>query len=256
MRWLCFLLLASPPLTSAATAQTSSPSTHPRSLQFDVAQVPATRDSFVFRLRGEERGWAVWQYEIRPLEMTQELVYTAISEFRPVEEERLRVVVNRLTGQPISTFHHIDLFSPQSDTVMVEHDLEVKRGEISGRRRVGTRSGSVKIVPVSRPFAPGTVFSDYVFLAGAVSNAVAGESLAVPAYKEFEDSLVTLSFIAESPVTIEVPAGRFDVLPVRSGGFRIYATRTGPRRVVKGETLDGAFSFELVRSGPVIPTPE
>jgi len=256
MRWLCFLLLASPPLPSAATAQTSGPSTHPKSLQFDVAQVPATRDSFVFRLRGEERGWAVWQYEIRPLEMTQELVYTATSEFRPVEEERLRVVVNRLTGQPISTFHHIDLFSPQSDTVMVEHDLEVKRGEISGRRRVGTRSGTVNIVPVSRPFAPGTVFSDYVFLAGAVSNAVAGESLAVPAYKEFEDSLVTLSFIAESPATIEVPAGRFDVLPVRSGGFRIYATRTGPRRVVKGETLDGAFSFELVRSGPVIPTPE
>ena len=256
MRWLCFLLLASPPLPSAATAQTSGPSTHPKSLQFDVAQVPATRDSFVFRLRGEERGWAVWQYEIRPLEMTQELVYTATSEFRPVEEERLRVVVNRLTGQPISTFHHIDLFSPQSDTVMVEHDLEVKRGEISGRRRVGTRSGTVNIVPVSRPFAPGTVFLDYMLLAGAVSNAVAGESLAVPAYKEFEDSLVTLSFIAESPATIEVPAGRFDVLPVRSGGFRIYATRTGPRRVVKGETLDGAFSFELVRSGPVIPTPE
>jgi len=255
MRWLCSPLLASSLLASAATAQTSgSPS--PKSLQFDVAQVPATRDSFVFRLRGEERGWAVWQYEIRPLEMTQELVYTAASEFRPVEEERLRIVVNRLTGQPISTFHHIDLFSPRSDTVMVEHDLEVKRGEVSGRRRVGTRSGSVKIVPVSRPFAPGTVFSDYVFLAGAVSNAGPGDSLSVPAYKEFDDSLVTLSFVAESPTTVEVPAGRFDVLPLRSGGFRIYATRTGPRRVVKGETLDGAFSFELVQSGPVVPTPE
>jgi len=254
MRWLCSLLLASPTLPSAALAQTSGPS--PTSLQFDVAQVRATRDSFVFRLRGEERGWAVWQYEIRPLETTQELVYTATSEFRPVEEERLRVVVNRLTGQPVSTFHHIDLFSPRSDTVMVEHDLEVKRGAISGRRRVGTKSGGVKIVPVSRPFAPGTVFSDYVFLAGAVSNAGPGDSLAAPAYKEFDDSLVTLSFVAESPTSIEVPAGRFDVLPLRSGGFRIYATRTGPRRVVKGETLDGAFSFELVRSGPVVPTPE
>ena len=256
MRWLCFLLLASPPLTSAATAQTSGPATRPKSLQFDVAQVPATRDSFVFRLRGEERGWAVWQYEIRPLEITQELVYTATSEFRPVEEERLRVVVNRQTGQPISTFHHIDLFSPRSDTVMVEHDLEVKRGEISGRRRVGTRSGGVQTVPVSKPFAAGTVFSDYVFLAGAVSNAVPGDSLAVPAYKEFDDSLVVLTFVAESPTTIEVPAGRFDVLPLRSGGFRIYATRSGPRRVVKGETLEGGFSFELARSGPVIPTPE
>jgi len=95
-----------------------------------------------------------------------------------------------------------------------------------------------------------------VFLAGAVSNIAPGDSLAVPAYKEFDDSLVTLSFVAESPAAIEVPAGRFDALPLRSGGFRIYATRTGPRRVVKGETLDGAFSFELVRSGPVVPTPE
>src|SRR5256886_6761659 len=196
MRWLCFLLLASPSLTPAAIAQTSG--TSPKSLQFDVAQVPATRDSFVFRLRGEERGWAVWQYEIRPLETTQELVYTAKSEFRPIEEGRLRVVVNRATGRPISSFHHIDLFSPRSDTVMVEHDLEVTGGEIAGRRRVGTRSGGVQIVPVSRPFAPGTVFSDYVFLAGAVSNAVPGDSLAAPAYKEFDDSLVTLSFVAES----------------------------------------------------------
>src|SRR3989442_10424468 len=103
MRWPCFLLLASLPLASAATAQTTGSASSLKSLKFDVAQVPATRDSFVFRLRGQERGWAVWQYEIRPLEMTQEVVYTAASEFRPVEEERLRVVVNRLTGQPIST---------------------------------------------------------------------------------------------------------------------------------------------------------
>src|SRR5207247_7673918 len=118
-----------------------------------------------------------------------------------------------------------------------------------------TRSGGVKIVPVSRPFAPGTVLSDYVFLAGAVSNIAPGDSLAVPAYKEFDDSLVTLSFVAESPAAIEVPAGRFDALPLRSGGFRIYATRTGPRRVVKGETLDGAVSFALVQRGHVVPSP-
>src|SRR5207247_8677035 len=159
MRWLCFLLLASP-FTPAATAQTSGAS--PKSLQFDLAQVPATRDSFVFRLRGEERGWAVWQYEIRPLEMTQELVYTATSEFRPVGEGRLRVVVNRLTSQPISTFHHIDLFSPRSDTAKVEPDLEVKRGEISARRRVGTTSGAVTLLPVNRPLAPAPVSFDYL----------------------------------------------------------------------------------------------
>jgi hypothetical protein len=253
MRWLCFLPLASLALPPAAAAQTSGP---PQPVHFDLAQVPATRDSFLFRLRGEERGWAVWQYEIRPLETTQELVYTATSEFRPVEDERLRVVLNRLTGEPISTFHRINLFSPQSDTVMLEHDLEVKRGEISGRRRVGTKSGAVKIIPVSRPFPRGTVLADYGLIAGAVTNAAAGDSLAVPAYKEFEDSIVTLSFVAEPPTTIEVPAGRFDVLPLRSGEFRIYATRTGPRRIVKGETLDREFSFELVHSGPVIATPE
>src|SRR5437016_11634676 len=105
-----------PPLPASTLFPYTTLFRSPKSLKFDVAQVPATRDSFVFRLRGQERGWAVWQYEIRPLEMTQEVVYTAASEFRPVEEERLRVVVNRLTGQPISTFHHIDLFSDRKST--------------------------------------------------------------------------------------------------------------------------------------------
>jgi len=262
MRWPYFPLLASSlfplaflplPLAPGANAQTAA---RAKPLLFDLSLVPVTRDSFVFYLHGQERGWAVWQYEIRRQEVTQEVVYTVKSEFRPIEEERLRVVLNRLTGEPISTFHHIDMFSPLSDTVMVEHDLEVKRGEISGRRRVGTKSGEVKIVPVNRPFARGTVLADYVFIAGAVTNAAPGDSLDVPAYKEFADSLVTLSFVAERPVTIDVPAGRFDALPLRSGDFRIYATRTGVRRVVKGETLDGGFSFALVRSGPVVPSSE
>src|SRR5437879_6693370 len=248
MRWLCFLLLADP---AAAAAQGSGS----HSLHFDLAAVPATRDSFVFHFRGQERGWAVWQFEIRPLEMTQQLIYTASSEFRPVEEERLRVVLDRMTGAPLSTFHHIDLFSPQSDTVMMEHDLEVKRGEISGRRRIGTKNGEVKIVPVSHALPPGTVLGDDYLFASAATDAAPGDSLAVAAYKEFADSLTTLTIIAEPPTTIEVPAGRFDVLPLRSGGFRIYTTRV-PRRVIKGETLDGAFSFELVHSGPVVPTPD
>jgi hypothetical protein len=89
-----------------------------------------------------------------------------------------------------------------------------------------------------------------------VTNVGPGDSLTIPAYKEFADSLVTLSFVGEPPTTIEVPAGRFDVLPLRSGAFRIYTTRGALRRVVKGETLDGAFAFELVHAGPVIPTPD
>ena len=249
MRWLCFLLVANPAALSAQLAG-------PKPLRFDLTALVATRDSFVFRLRGEDRGWAVWQYAIRPLEMIQELVYTVTSEFRPLEEERLRVVLNRVSGEPISTFHHIDMVSPKSDTVMLEHDLEVKRGAISGRRLVRTKSGETKITPVGHTFPPGTVLADYVFMAGAVTNALPGDSLAVPAYKEFADSLTILSFVAEAPTTVSVPAGRFDVLPLRSGGFRIFTTRSAPRRVVKGETLDRQFSFELVHSGPVVETVE
>jgi hypothetical protein len=250
MRWLCFLLLANP-LAAAAQAAGGKP------LRFDLAAIPATRDSFVFLFKGADRGWAVWQYEIRPLEMTQEVLYTAASEFRPVEEERLRVVLDRLTGEPIASFHRVDLFSPTSDTVMVEHDLEVKRGEVGGRRRVATKNGEVKIIPVNRPFPRGTVLHDsYALLAAAVTNATPGDSLAAPAYSEFGDSLTTLSFVAGQPTVVAVPAGRFDVLPLVTGGLRIYVTRVAPRRVVKGETLDGVFAFELVHSGPVIPSPE
>ncbi len=249
MRWLCFLLLAS----SAAAQGSPTPG---KRLRFDLTAIPATRDSFVFFLKGAERGWAIWQYEIRLLEMTQLILFTAASEFRPAEEERLRVVLNRLTGEPISSFHHIDLFSPTSDTIMVEHDLEVKHGEVEGRRRVGTKSGEVRIVPVSKPLPAGAVFSDYVLYAAAVTNAAPGDSLGIPAYSEFGDSMGTINFVAEPPTMIQVPAGRFDVVPLRSGGFRLYATRAAPRRVVKGETLDGAFSFELAGTGPVIPSPE
>ena len=262
MRWLCFLLLTSLAAARSAVSQAApgapapaSPA-GPKALRFDITALPTSRDSFVFHSRGQERGWAVWQYEVRTLETTQQLIYTASSEFRPIEEEHLRIVVNRLTGDPISTYHHIDLFSPASDTVMVEHDLDVKGQEISGRRRVGTRSGEVAIVPVHHPLPAGSILGDYMLFAGAVTNAAPGDSFVVASYKEFADSLVTVSVVAGAPTTIEVPAGRFNVLPLTSGAFRIYATRAAPRRVVKGETLDGTFSFELVHSGLVIPTHE
>jgi hypothetical protein len=60
--------------------------------------------------------------------------------------------------------------------------------------------------------------------------------------------------VAGEPTTIQVPAGAFDVLPLTSGSFRFYVTRQAPRRVVKGETLDGRFRFELAHSAPVVPT--
>lgn len=252
MRWLCFLLLAS----RAAAQLAEQPGGGRKPLRFDLTALPVTRDSFVFIFRGDERGWAVWQYETRRREMSQEVLYTARSEFRPVEEESLRVVLNRLTGEPISTFHRIELFSPMSDTVLVEHDLAVRRGEVEGRRRVGRRNGDVQITPVSRPLPRGTVLSDYVFIAAAVTNAEPGDSLAVPAYSEFGDSIGVLSFVAEPLTTVQVPAGRFEALPLVSRGFRVFTTRAAPRRVVKGETLDGQFSFQLAGAGPVVPSPE
>jgi len=100
------------------------------------------------------------------------------------------------------------------------------------------------------------VLSDYSLFAAAVTNALPGDSLVARAYSEFGDSLATLSFVAEAPVTIEVPAGRFEVLPLTSGGFRVFTTRSGVRRVVKGETLDGVFSFQLAATGPVVPSPQ
>jgi len=37
----------------------------PKPLRFDLTALPVARDSFVFYLNGEERGQAVWQYEIQ-----------------------------------------------------------------------------------------------------------------------------------------------------------------------------------------------
>src|SRR3989454_1534523 len=99
MRWLCSLVASVAAAAGAAgaagAAAQSSPAQH---LQFDVAAIPATRDSFVFLLRGEPRGFAVWQYEIRSVEMGQDVVFTARSEFRPAEEERLDRKSTRLNS--------------------------------------------------------------------------------------------------------------------------------------------------------------
>jgi hypothetical protein len=244
MRWLCFLL------ASAAAAQ--APPVKP--LHFDFSVIPVTRDSFVFFLDRKPRGYAVWQYERRAVETRQEIVYTSHSEFPPLVEEDLRVVLDPLSGAPISAFHRYDLSSPASDTTMKEYDLDVRGDTIQGRRRVLTKKGPPAITPVHHTLPAGVVFAEYELYAAAVTNAAPGDSLVIPAYDEFGDSLATLIFVVGEPVSIQVPAGRFDVLPLRSGNFRLYVTRQDPRRVVKGETLDARFSFELARSAPVVPT--
>jgi hypothetical protein len=246
MRWLCFLF------ASAAAAQGGAPPVKP--LHFDFSAIPVTRDSFVFLLDGKLRGYAVWQYERRSVETRQEIIYTQHSEFPPVVEEDLRVVLDALSGTPISAFHRFDMSLPASDTTMREYDLDVRGDTIKGRRRVLTKKGPPAIIPVHHTLPAGAVFAEYELYAAAVTNAAPGDSLMVPAYSEFGDSLATLTFVAGDPVSIQVPAGRFDVLPLRSGSFRLYVTRQDPRRVVKGETIDSRFSFELAHSGPVVPT--
>ncbi len=232
MRWLCFLLGS----IGAAPAPPVKP------LRFDLAALTAARDSYVFYLNGEERGQAVWQYEIHGAQ----LIFTATSELRPAEAESLRVVMDRGSGAPVATFHRISVFNPLSDTVLVEHDLSARGGQVEGTRRVGTRDGRVASLRVRRPLPAGAVWSDYGLLAAAVVDAAPGDSLSGRAYSEFGDSLLTLTIVAEPPVRVTVPAGAFETLPLRGAAFRVYVTRVAPRRVVKGESLDGAFRFELV----------
>ena len=245
MRWLCSLILASPALGQAGPA---------KPLRFDLMALPATRDSFVFVVDGVQRGFAVWQYETRQAATGEQVVFTQYSQLEPVEEEERRMVLDRLTGRPITLFYHLELFSPASDTLVMELELEVKQGMLDGRRRVRTKDGGHQTVPLHRPLPPDAVFSSYEMYAAAVTNAAPGDSLAVPAYGETRDSLATLWFVAGQPTSVRVPAGRFDVLPLRSGDFRLYVTRTAPRRVVKGETDDGRFRFELAGTAPVFPS--
>lgn len=251
MRWLCFLLVSG----GTALAQTA-PALAPgaKQLRFDIAAIPVTRDSFVFFLDRQSRGYAVWQYERRAVETKQEVLYTARSEFAPIEMEELRVVLDALTGRPVHAFHRIELSSPASDTTLLEYDLSLHGDSIEGRRRTGRRSGEIGITPVHATLPTGGVLSDFELYAAGVTNATPGDSLVVPAYSEFGDSVARLTMIAEQPTTIQVPAGKVDVLPLRSGNFRLYVTRTAPRRVVKGTTLDGRFSFELAHSAPAVPS--
>jgi hypothetical protein len=229
MPWLCFLL-------ASAALQAAKP------LRFDLAALPAARDSFVFYLNGEERGQAVWQYAIEG----DQLVFTAISELRPADAESVRVVMDRRTGAPLSSFHRIAVFNPQSDTVLVEHDLHVRQGRVEGTRRVGLRNGRVTTHPVRTSLPSGTVWSDYALLAAPVVVAAPGDVVRGRAYSEFGDSIATLSLTVEPPDTVTVPAGTFETVALRSSVLRVYVTRTARRRVVKGESLDGAFRFELV----------
>lgn len=214
----------------------------PKPLRFDLAALPAARDSFVFYLNGEERGQAVWQYEIQG----DRLVFTATSELRPADAESVKVVMDRRTGAPLSSFHRIAVFNPQSDTVLMEHDLVVRQGRVEGVRRVGLRNGRITTSPVRTVLPAGVVWSDYGLLAAAAAVAAPGDVLQGRAYSEFGDSLATLTLVAEAPATITVPAGTFETMPLRSPVVRLYVTRSAPRRVVKGASLDGAFRFELV----------
>jgi hypothetical protein len=237
-------------LVTAAVAVGSPPKT----LRFNLAGLPVSRDSFVFFFDSEPRGWAVWQYELRRAGDREEILYSGGSDFEPSVDERTRVLVDRETGAPLESFRHTEFTGP-GDTVMIEHTLAVKSGHVLGHRVVATRTHGVDTIAVDRSMPPGAVWSSYELFAAAVTNAEPGDTLVGQAYNEAGDSVVPLTFVAEQPESIAVPAGRMAVLPLRSGDFlRLYVTRVAPRRVVEGETLDGRFRFELATTGPVVPS--
>src|SRR5207247_9576380 len=77
MRWPYFPLLASSllplaflplPLAPGANAQTAA---RAKPLLFGLSLEPVTRDSSVFYLHGQERGWAAWLPESRRQAVTQ-----------------------------------------------------------------------------------------------------------------------------------------------------------------------------------------
>ena len=180
------------------------------------------------------------------------MVFTVESVLQPTDSEHLRVVADRLTGAPVSLVHHVELFAPQSDTVMVEHDLDVRDGRVEGRRRAAGRKAGVTIAPIHVQLPAGVAWSNYQWFAAPGLAVAPGDTLRGRGYTEFGDSIETYQVVAEALRTIQVPAGQFAVLPLVTGGLRVYVSRTAPRRVVKGETPDGAFTFELVHSGPPV----
>src|SRR3989442_5452955 len=103
MPWLCFLLVN----TTVVQGAPPLPGAGAKPLRFDVAALAETRDSFVFRVRGEERGWAVWQYEHR----TDVIVFTAVSELRPPETERPRGSPQPRTCAPPAAVHPVQVFA-------------------------------------------------------------------------------------------------------------------------------------------------
>jgi hypothetical protein len=139
---------------------------------------------------------------------------------------------------------------------MVEHDLDVKDGHVEGRRRAAGRKTGLTIAPIRVQLPAGVAWSNYQWFAAPGLAVSAGDTLVGRGYTEFGDSIETYQVVAEALRTIQVPAGQFVVLPLVTGGLRVYVSRTAPRRVVKGETPDGAFTFELVHSGPPIPSME
>src|SRR3989442_5385549 len=123
---------------------------------------------------------------------------------------------------------------------MVEHDLDVKRGEVEGRRRVGRRTGDVQIIPVSKPLPARAVWSSYVLYAAAVTNLAPGDSLTVPVYKEFQDTVVTVSLVAGQPTAVQVPAGGIWGPPAKKEKLLGYLAPAPPPRGVENPYPDPA----------------
>jgi hypothetical protein len=148
----------------------------PKTLRFNLAALPISRDSFVFFFDSAPRGWAVWQYELRKAGDREEILYTAGSDFEPSVDERTRVLVDRESGAPLESFRHTEFTGP-GDTAMIEHTLAVKNGHVLGHRVVATKTHGVDTIAVDRPMPPGAVWSSYELFAAAVTNAEPGDTI-------------------------------------------------------------------------------
>jgi len=221
-----------------------------KALRFDFSTVTQIRDSFVHLRDGVERGYSLRRYQIVHLDEGTQLVYEELSEERGGYAGYRRTVVDSASGAPIAFRQRLTrrtAMPTPRDTIMAAINVTVDSGVVTGDWCSWTALGDKSCVPIHTALPSGAVWSSARSFGAAALSVEPGDVVAAPAYVELTDSVDTLTVVAEPPEPVVVPAGRFDVLPLRWGAWRIFVTRTVPRRTVREETLDGVERFDLTR---------
>ncbi len=215
-------------------------------LRFDFRVARQTRDSFAHFRNGIELGYLLRVYEMVHSDASTEFVLEDFSEARG-GVAYMRIAADPSTGAPVAFYSRVTgraAIPTPHDTVMAAINVSVRSGNVTGDRCLWTANGSKHCVPVRTALPPQAVWSpNFFWVAGLI--AAPGDSLTGPVYAVLRDSVVTVSVVAEPPESLVVAAGRFEVLPLRSGAWRISVTRSAPRRIVRLETLDAAERFDL-----------